>query len=104
MGRPAALALIMRLDRWPRLPARGIRRPTGVWVGLGSFGDSVEIGETRFGVDFLNPYVPTACVATVSIGFTSLSIVPVKSYGFQVVTSGANSKRPKRLRCHESLS
>jgi hypothetical protein len=79
LGRPVTSAPIVRLDPWPRLPARGIRRPAGAWVGLGSFGDSVEIGETRFGVDFLNPYVPTARVATFSVGFTSLSIVPVKS-------------------------
>jgi hypothetical protein len=45
LGRPVASAPIVRLDPWPRLPARGIRRPTGAWVGLGSFGDSEEIGE-----------------------------------------------------------
>ena len=45
VGVPVPSAPIVRLDPWPRLPARGIRRPTGAWVGLGSFGDSVKIGE-----------------------------------------------------------
>jgi hypothetical protein len=52
-----------------------------------------------FGVDFLNPYVPTACAATFSEGLTSLSVAPVRGYGFQIVTTRANSKRCKRLRC-----
>jgi hypothetical protein len=45
LGCPVPSAPIMRLDPWPRRPARGIPRPTGAGVGLGSFGDSEEIGE-----------------------------------------------------------
>src|SRR3954453_5178782 len=50
-----------------------------------------------FEVYILTPYVSIPCVTTFSRALTSLSLDPVRDYGFHIVTTRPKSKRCRRL-------